>query len=77
MTEERLQQLQANLDREVKDELKQDGGFGFNNVHQRLRLYHGELYGLQLQSELGVGTTVIVNIPVRREFDEESFPGGR
>ncbi|GIP20634.1 sensor histidine kinase [Paenibacillus sp. J22TS3] len=77
MSQERLKELKANLDQKVEDELKQDGGFGFNNVHQRLRLYHGELYGLQLESELGVGTTVIVNIPIRREFDEEGLPGGR
>ncbi|MNH86845.1 Sensor histidine kinase YehU [compost metagenome] len=77
MTQERLQQLQAKLEQEIQDEPKQDGGFGFGNVHQRLRLYYGELFGLQLESEFGVGTTVIVNIPIRREFDEESFPGGR
>ncbi|USB34380.1 sensor histidine kinase [Paenibacillus sp. YPG26] len=77
MSQERLQQLQAGIEQKVEDEPKQDGGFGFGNVHQRLRLYHGELYGLQLDSQPGVGTTVTVKIPVRREFDEEGFPGGR
>jgi two-component system sensor histidine kinase YesM len=36
---------------------------GLNNVNQRLKLYLGEAYGLQIISAVGVGTTVIIHVP--------------
>ncbi len=36
---------------------------GLNNVNQRLKLYLGEEYGLQIVSSVGVGTTVIISVP--------------
>jgi two-component system sensor histidine kinase YesM len=36
---------------------------GLNNVNQRLKLYLGEEYGLQIVSTVGVGTTVIISVP--------------
>ncbi len=36
---------------------------GLNNVNQRLKLYLGEAYGLQIVSSVGEGTTVIISIP--------------
>ena len=36
---------------------------GLNNVNQRLQLYLGEAYGLQIVSTVGVGTTVIISVP--------------
>ncbi|MFD0693210.1 sensor histidine kinase [Paenibacillus sp. GCM10027628] len=54
----------------------QSGGFGIMNVHGRIRLYYGEPYGLKLESDQGVGTTVIVSIPARRVNDEKSVVGG-
>jgi two-component system sensor histidine kinase YesM len=36
---------------------------GLNNVNQRLKLYLGEAYGLQIVSTVGVGTTVIISVP--------------
>lgn len=37
--------------------------FGLNNIHQRLKLYFGPQYGLEIKSEHGNGTTVSVLIP--------------
>lgn len=37
---------------------------GLNNVNQRIRLYYGADYGLQIETELGVGTTVRVILSV-------------
>ncbi|MBR2571193.1 MAG: sensor histidine kinase [Clostridia bacterium] len=47
-------------------------GLGLKNVHQRVRLYCGEPYGLYFESEQGSGTAVTVFLPkggvaVRRE----------
>ncbi|WP_379128013.1 sensor histidine kinase [Paenibacillus sp. sgz500958] len=39
------------------------GGIGLRNVHQRLRLFYGEEYGLEVQSEAGNGTTVFMTLP--------------
>ncbi|SEU24337.1 sensor histidine kinase [Paenibacillus sp. NFR01] len=39
------------------------GGIGLRNVHQRLKLFYGEEYGLEIQSEAGEGTTVFMTLP--------------
>lgn len=39
------------------------GGVGLRNVHQRLQLFYGEAYGLEIQSEAGEGTTVLMSLP--------------
>ncbi len=43
------------------------GGIGINNVHNRIRLYYGEAYGLDIDSESGVGTRISLRIPYRRK----------
>jgi two-component system sensor histidine kinase YesM len=40
---------------------------GICNVNERIKLYYGSEYGLTITSEIDVGTTVIMNIPVVRE----------
>ncbi|UUZ92827.1 sensor histidine kinase [Paenibacillus sp. P25] len=45
-------------------------GVGIRNVHERIRLYYGEEYGLEVQSELEVGTTVSIRIPLVREEED-------
>ncbi|MCI9068721.1 MAG: hypothetical protein HFI65_08685 [Lachnospiraceae bacterium] len=47
-------------------------GIGFSNVNERIRLYFGESYGLQIESEPDEGTTVTIHIPAmayREEVD--------
>jgi sensor histidine kinase YesM len=38
-------------------------GIGINNVHKRLKYYFGDEYGLEINSELGQGTEVKINLP--------------
>ncbi|TXK83976.1 sensor histidine kinase [Paenibacillus sp. N3.4] len=38
-------------------------GIGLRNVHNRIQLYFGEDYGLEVHSEVGVGTTVRIRMP--------------
>ena len=40
-----------------------EGHIGLRNVHERLRSQYGEPYGLTIDSEIGIGTTVIIHIP--------------
>ncbi|OWR30193.1 sensor histidine kinase [Saccharibacillus sp. O23] len=39
------------------------GGIGLRNVHQRIRLFYGEEYGLSLESGEGAYTSVVLTIP--------------
>ncbi|MBR6088577.1 MAG: hypothetical protein IKP86_01495, partial [Anaerolineaceae bacterium] len=54
---ERLELLQNGIYQQKQ------GSFGLWNVHQRIRLYCGEPYGLSFESSPGVGTTVTVTLP--------------
>lgn len=64
--------LKGILDKESKD----DSGVGLNNVHQRIQLYFGKEYGLKVESELDVGTTVEIWIPLFISEDGEQKNGG-
>jgi two-component system sensor histidine kinase YesM len=38
-------------------------GIGLTNTMERLRIMFGEPFGIQIESKIGVGTTVTVKIP--------------
>lgn len=42
---------------------KKGSGIGLSNVHQRVQLYFGTEYGLEIESELDEGTTVRIHLP--------------
>lgn len=44
-------------------ESTEDTGIGIKNVHDRIRIYFGEEYGLTIESELDQGTTVRIVMP--------------
>jgi two-component system sensor histidine kinase YesM len=43
----------------------QKTGIGLTNIDERMKLMFGEGYGITIQSELGLGTTVAFNLPIR------------
>lgn len=45
--------------------IRSDKGLGLLNVHERLRLYYGDAFGVQIQSEVGVGTRITITFPVQ------------
>lgn len=46
---------------------------GIYNVHRRLRLTYGERYGVRINSQWGLGTTVILELPyIKRKMEENS-----
>lgn len=47
----------------LKKERSDSSGIGVKNVNDRLKIYFGDKYGLNIESELDVGTTVTVRIP--------------
>lgn len=50
----------------MKENSVQLGGIGLANVDQRLKLYYGEDYGLEINSEINRGTTVILLLPIEK-----------
>lgn len=66
--------LEAPEDGPDKPRASGSGGSGVavRNVHDRIRLYYGEPYGLEFWSEQEEGTTVRIYIPLIRERIEEA-----
>ena len=59
-------------ERVLHKERSDSSGIGVKNVNDRLKIYFGERYGISIESELDVGTTVKVRIPkVEKESDYE------
>ncbi|MBR8660752.1 sensor histidine kinase [Brevibacillus sp. NL20B1] len=46
---------------------KDGSGVGIKNVHERIRLFFGEAYGLSIESDEETGTTVTIRIPMITE----------
>ena len=65
MTEEQCRKI-------LRKERSDSSGIGIKNVNDRLKIYFGEKYGLKIESELDVGTTVTVRLPkIDREAENE------
>lgn len=48
----------------IKNLLTQNSkGYGLKNVHDRIRTYFGEQYGIRINSEPGKGTSVVISMP--------------
>ena len=58
ITEEKLKEIKEQL-----KGLKAGRSIGLLNVHERIRLYFGINYGLDIESKIGYGTTVRVLLP--------------
>ncbi|MEG0268604.1 MAG: histidine kinase [Carnobacterium sp.] len=56
MSPEVLQKIEDGKD-------SQKGGIGIRNVHQRIQMYFGKNYGVEIESELDVGTTINIWLP--------------
>lgn len=46
-------------------------GIGIRNVHQRIQLYFGTEYGLEILSEPDEGTTVRIHLPKTENVEEK------
>ncbi len=53
---EKMMELQESMDRS-------EGGYGLRNVNIRLKMQYGDEYGINLESELGFGTKVRIELP--------------
>lgn len=41
-------------------------GYGVRNVNERIKLYYGDQYCIKVQSTIGIGTKIIVKIPLQK-----------
>lgn len=68
MSSERLDELQRKMN---KKEISAGESIGLCNVHQRIRLFYGEAYGVTLESRPGEGTRVTTVLP--RHWEGKTF----
>lgn len=72
MTEEELFALRKKIKEKSSFGKK---GFGLINVEERIRMNYGYRYGLEFESEKGVGTKVTVRIPKKNQpFSKDNEP---
>lgn len=62
MTQEECNELKAYMNSEVNDV---KGSIGMKNVNQRIKIYFGKEYGIDINSKIGVGTVVFITIPIK------------
>jgi len=67
MDEAQLEQLRSRLDKPV--DLIEEEHIGIKNVHDRIRYYYGEPYGITIDSEKHKGTTITISLPYIVEED--------
>lgn len=62
MNEDQLHDLQKQLSEQTN--ILQATNIGIKNVHEQIKHYFGEMYGISISSEEGKGTTVTMTLPV-------------
>ncbi len=67
MDEEKVARLKESLENE---DINNRFNIGMRNVHQRIRLVYGELYGIDIKSEPNKGTYIFIRIPVDSQKGE-------
>lgn len=66
MSAERLEEVRNELDKDFRN-YDSSVAYGLRNVHQRIRLKHGDKYGLTIQSTEGIYTQVAMILPIQDE----------
>lgn len=64
--QDELERMKAKLHMEYSERVKnslEGKNIGLSNINNRIKLLFGEGYGVEIESQLGNGTTVIVKIP--------------
>ncbi|MNI88552.1 sensory histidine kinase DcuS [compost metagenome] len=60
--EDRLQAIKLSM-----SDSQHQVGYGLSSVNERAKLYFGLLYGIDIKSEVGIGTVVTVVLPYQGE----------
>jgi two-component system sensor histidine kinase YesM len=73
MSAERLAELRVHITEDQPLQTR-SRGVGLKNIHDRLVLYFGAEYGLSIESEVGVGTRVLIKTPIITKADAPDTP---
>jgi len=65
MSEQRLEEVNKSL--QFEEALSKPGSIGLNNINERIKLFYGSNYGINISSALGKGTCVELIIPAREK----------
>lgn len=65
-----MKDVQLEKIRHVLTSNEDSSHIGINNVHQRIRYYYGEAYGLGIDSEESRGTRVTIRLPIDKKKEE-------
>ncbi|MCR8660204.1 sensor histidine kinase [Paenibacillus endoradicis] len=65
MTAKQIAQLQSKLDTPV--DMVAEEHIGVKNVHDRIRYYYGDPYGITIESQENEGTTITLYFPMKNE----------
>lgn len=70
MDSTRLEKLRNTVNIKFVDAVVKSSGesFGLYNVAERIRLYYGSEYGLNIESKENIGTTVSIILPVESDL---------
>ena len=49
-------------------------GYALRNIQEQIRLTYGPAYGIQIESAVGEGTTVTLEVPLETRQEEERRP---
>ena len=63
ISQSKIGELTKELDETARNH-ETSNGIGLHNVSKRIKLYYGDNYGINMQSELGIGTTVTIYLPI-------------
>lgn len=63
MTTDQMTELQSKL--EAPADMKTEEHIGIKNVHDRIRYYYGEPYGITIESQQNEGTTITLYFPIK------------
>lgn len=66
IAKDKLDKITYDLNDETAKVEVKDSGFGIYNVQQRVKLYYGKQYGINIESEYGKGTTVSLRVQAER-----------
>ena len=60
ISNEKVTEINSSIRKSV---IKESSHIGLSNVHQRINLAFGDSYGIIVESKIGHGTKVILNLP--------------
>ncbi|MCX7746275.1 MAG: sensor histidine kinase [Clostridia bacterium] len=69
--DEKLKNIKKELAESKNSRVVDNSKIGIMNVHRRIRLLYGDEYGLKIFSEVGKGTTIIINLPFTEHRGED------